>query len=75
MIYTNRPLDCDCSFCEMLKGFNDMKERDQNGYECTNDEAPFNPYEPGLDPKIKYTQKFHYAPADLYPRHYNTKNK
>ena len=49
--------------------------KDQNGYECTNEEASFCPYEPGLDPKIGYKQKFHYAPADLYPTHYNTKNK
>ncbi len=50
-------------------------EKDMNGKECKNDPAPFNPYEPGLDPKIGYKQKFNYAPEDLYPRHYNTKNK
>ena len=49
--------------------------QDMNGKECRNEEAPFNPYEPGLDPKIDYRQTFEYAPKDLYPRHYNTKNK
>lgn len=50
-------------------------EKDMNGLECRDEPAPFSPYEPGLEPKINYRQKFVYAPADLYPRHYNTKNK
>ena len=53
-----------------------MKEsQDHNAKEITNQEAPFCPYEPGLDPKIGYKQNFVYAPESLYPRHYDTKNK
>ncbi len=52
-----------------------MNPIDIDGDRDSDQAAPFCPYEPGLDPKIKYTQKFEYAPANLHPRHYNTKNK
>lgn len=52
-----------------------MNPRDIDGDRDSDQAAPFNPYEPGLDPKINYKQKFHYAPADLYPRCYKTKDK
>ena len=49
--------------------------KDMNGKECRDEEAPYCPYAPGLDPKIGYKQKIKYAPDSLYPKHYNTKNK
>jgi len=73
MIYTDRPEYCGCSFCENVKEM--TMKKDIDGDYDSDDKAPFNPYEPGLDPKIGYKQKFNYAPDDLYPRHYNTKNK
>jgi len=80
MIFADRPDNCECSFCNPNRIHYrycsesyleiDMEKKDIDKDRDSDQRAPFCPYEPGLDPKIGYKQEFHYAPADLYPRHY-----